>query len=191
MRARLSPPVVIAILALVAAVAGTAVAGPGATSSGLTKKKVRSIADKEIGKLAPGLSVASAANAANAANAETLDNLDSTQLTPAAGDGRTADLTLTAADQTVLSANITTAASGTLVASAALQVQGGTRAECTLRFDGTSSSAFFATSTTTEESLAAVWAQGVGPGAHTVELRCNSPSGAVVDEGGLAVTAHL
>jgi hypothetical protein len=54
---------VVASLALIAAVAGTAVAGdPGATvSAKLTKKKVKKLANKQITKRAPGLSVANAA----------------------------------------------------------------------------------------------------------------------------------
>ena len=46
--ARPSPAIVVAVLALISAVAGTAIAGPGATTSKLTKSKVASIADTEI-----------------------------------------------------------------------------------------------------------------------------------------------
>jgi hypothetical protein len=66
---RPSPAILVAVLALIAAVAGTAVAGPVATKKAVTKKKVKKIADAEINKLAPGLSVANAANATNATNA--------------------------------------------------------------------------------------------------------------------------
>lgn len=70
---RPSPAIIVAVLALVAALAGTAVAGPDATTSALSKKKVKKIAtkqaDKQIDERAPGLSVA---------NSETLDGLDST-----------------------------------------------------------------------------------------------------------------
>jgi hypothetical protein len=52
---RPSPAIVIAVLALVAAVAGTAVAGgPGATTS-VSKKKTKQIAKKQVNKLAPGI----------------------------------------------------------------------------------------------------------------------------------------
>ena len=61
-----SPALIVAALALVAALAGTAVAGPDAGTSALSKKKVKKIATKQINKLAPGLSVA---------NADTLDGL--------------------------------------------------------------------------------------------------------------------
>src|SRR5262245_60860514 len=56
---RPSPAILIAALALVAAFAGTALAGPSASTSALSKKKVKKITTKQINKLAPGLSVAS------------------------------------------------------------------------------------------------------------------------------------
>lgn len=67
---RPSPALVVAIVALLVAVTGTAVASV-ATISALNhkdKKQVKKIADREIGKKAPGLSVATAANAGNASN---------------------------------------------------------------------------------------------------------------------------
>jgi hypothetical protein len=65
-----SAAMVVAIIALIFAVAGTAVGGV-ATISALSKKEkkqTRNIADSEIAKKAPGLSVANAVNAQNAAN---------------------------------------------------------------------------------------------------------------------------
>ncbi len=72
-----SPAMVVAVLALVAAAAGVAIANPIAKSSkkskGVSAKKVRSIATSvasaQIATQAPGLSVANAANATNATNA--------------------------------------------------------------------------------------------------------------------------
>jgi hypothetical protein len=62
-RSRPSPTMLVAVLALVAALAGTAVAGPTATTS-VSKKKVKKIAKKQaikqINELAPELSVANA-----------------------------------------------------------------------------------------------------------------------------------
>jgi hypothetical protein len=81
-----SPALIVAVLALVAALAGTAVAGPDASTSAISKKKVKSIATKQINKLAPGLSVAhadtatsatTADSAAQAENADMLDGIDS------------------------------------------------------------------------------------------------------------------
>jgi hypothetical protein len=71
---RPSPAIIVAVLALIAALAGTAVAGPNASTSAVSKKKVKKIAKKQavkqINELAPGLSVANAVNAQNAANAD-------------------------------------------------------------------------------------------------------------------------
>jgi hypothetical protein len=92
-----SPGLLVGVLALVAAVAGTAVAGPGATTGALTKSKVKKIAAQQVNALAPGLSVAHARSAdtatnataadsaaqadsaTNALNADELDGLNSTQ----------------------------------------------------------------------------------------------------------------
>ncbi len=82
-RRRPSPAILIAVLALIAAVAGTAVAGPDASTSlskKATKKTAKKVANKQIKKKAPGLHVNSATNATNATNADTLDGVDSTGL---------------------------------------------------------------------------------------------------------------
>jgi hypothetical protein len=72
-----SPAILVAVLALVAALAGTAVAGPDASTSALTKSKVKRIADKVISKRAPTLSVAHAASADSATNATNAVHADS------------------------------------------------------------------------------------------------------------------
>ena len=88
-RWRPSPGTVFGLLALVITAAGTAIAGPLATTSVLSKKEknqVKRIAKSQINKLAPGLAVASAsrANAADTAgNASLLDGLDASAFTPA------------------------------------------------------------------------------------------------------------
>jgi hypothetical protein len=58
-----SPAMIVAVVAVILALGGTAVAA----LSGKDKKKVRGIADQEITKKAPGLSVASAGNASDSA----------------------------------------------------------------------------------------------------------------------------
>ena len=67
-----SPAIVLAVLALVFAIAGSAVAGTAGLSSKITKSKVRSIAakqaDRRITERAPGLSVDRASTADNARN---------------------------------------------------------------------------------------------------------------------------
>ncbi len=84
-RARPSPVMLVAIVALVAAATGTAVASnPGATTSALNKKKVKKIAAKQVKKLAPGLSVASAGVAENVL-AATVPVGDSCEITKQTG----------------------------------------------------------------------------------------------------------
>jgi hypothetical protein len=50
---RPSPALIVAVVALVAAVAGTAIAGPGASTSAISKSKVKKIANKQINKRLP------------------------------------------------------------------------------------------------------------------------------------------
>src|SRR5262245_16882154 len=69
-----SAAILVAVFALVAALTGTAVAGEEARTSAITKKKVKKITTKQINKLAPGLSVASADTANNADTATNAQN---------------------------------------------------------------------------------------------------------------------
>jgi hypothetical protein len=66
---RPSPAIIVAVVALVAALAGTAVAGPGAQSSKLNKAKVKLVSQKQARKIlkqeAPNLEVGSAQALAN------------------------------------------------------------------------------------------------------------------------------
>jgi hypothetical protein len=133
-----------------------------------------------------------------AADADKLDGLDSAQLSPAAGDGRTADLALIAFEpQTVLSANITTARPAALLVTAAVDLSHlGTSAavvECWLRFDNSANSPIYATTVQGQahDTLPLVWAPGVGAGTHTVELRCTGPTDLIVDDAGMNVSAHV
>ena len=76
---RPSSAMVVAVVALVAAVVGTAVAGPQVVKSVLNKKEkkqTRTIARNTVKRLAPGLSVASALTAANASNSAKVDGAD-------------------------------------------------------------------------------------------------------------------
>ena len=50
---RPSPALIVAVVALVAALAGTALADPGASASKITKAKVKKIANKQINKRLP------------------------------------------------------------------------------------------------------------------------------------------
>jgi hypothetical protein len=82
-----SPAMVVSIIALVFALAGSAAAGVATISvlSKKEKKQTRNIAKDEIRKAAPGLSVANATNATNAQNANALSGVGSvraSQLAP-------------------------------------------------------------------------------------------------------------
>jgi hypothetical protein len=66
---RPSPALIVAMIALVLALAGTALAG--GTAAKITKSKVKTIAAKQINKLAPGLEVNSAKTATTADSAKT------------------------------------------------------------------------------------------------------------------------
>ena len=76
-RARPRPALIVAIVALVAALAGTAVAEEATTavSKKQTKKIAKKQAKKQINKLAPGLSVAHADTAGTADSAAQVDTL--------------------------------------------------------------------------------------------------------------------
>jgi len=78
-RARQAPAIVIAVLALVAAVAGVAIANPSAFTSGgpITKKKVKKISTNVVNSLAPGLSVKSAGSAQTANQPSMFAQVDS------------------------------------------------------------------------------------------------------------------
>jgi hypothetical protein len=93
------PAILVAALAFVAATAGTALADPDASTSAVTKKKVKKIATKQVNKLAPGLSVKSASSATNAHNAAALDGVALEQLVPVA-EGHAATCTTTLGEYT-------------------------------------------------------------------------------------------
>jgi hypothetical protein len=79
-RRRPSPWMLVAVAALTFAIAGTALAGTGAVSK-LTKSSVKKIANNQINKAAPGLSVAKAVSAENAASATNATNADNSATT--------------------------------------------------------------------------------------------------------------
>jgi hypothetical protein len=72
---------VVAVVAVILALAGTATAA----LTKKDKKKVKNIADSEITKLAPGLSVANAANATKAGNADALGGVGPSGYTQGGG----------------------------------------------------------------------------------------------------------
>jgi hypothetical protein len=75
---RPSPAMIVAVVALSFALAGSAIAGTDAATRDVSKSQVKKIAKKQakkqINKLASGLSVANAQNAQNAVNAQNAEN---------------------------------------------------------------------------------------------------------------------
>ena len=130
--ARLTPAMVLAVLALALSLVGTAVAGPAALTSKITKPKVKKIAKREIAKAAPGLSVASADAA------DSVDGFDAGDLIRTTS-GSTADAP--DADGTAATAAIQAPGSGFLTVFATADFVYGAgnttdQVECLLEIDG-------------------------------------------------------
>jgi hypothetical protein len=179
---RPSPAMVVAIVALIAALGGTAVAG-----GVLNKKKVNRI----ISNRAPGLSVANAVKAAKADDADKVSGLAASALqTGAASDVRT-DTNALPSDpsETVLRATITTPAAKVLTAVASVEAVGdgggNDNINCNLNIDGVDGArqSTYITPNAQEDSttLPLTQARSVGAGAHTVIVECT--------DGGLANTS--
>jgi hypothetical protein len=77
-------------MAIVAALAGTALAGSGAETSAITKSKVKRIVGKEVAKLAPTLHVASADTAGTADSAKSADTASTATSANTANSAQTA-----------------------------------------------------------------------------------------------------
>ncbi|HEY8000330.1 MAG: hypothetical protein ACHQJ5_05375 [Vicinamibacteria bacterium] len=180
MRQRPSPAIVIAVVALAFAVVGSAIASTSGLDK-ITKSKVRSIADKEIAKKAPGLSVA------HAAAADTVGGKSAAALAPSSGfDQNSAVVSLGLGFTTVASATITTSAPGQVLATGSAELDGnvsgdGNRGQCMIAIDGTSS-AFYEldlddVGALNQGTVAVTFARTLPAGSHTAELRCTELSG--------------
>lgn len=192
------------MLVPVAGIAGAAVAGgPEASTSAITKKKVKKIASRQITKLAPGIAneeIDKRAPGLTVGNSDKLDGLDSTELSPGSSTDTAGspDLDLTATVQVVLSTTITTPASR-LLATAAVEVDssGGNddNVVCRIRIDGTDGPTYITDipdADVDRQSLAVVYGQAVGAGTHTVELVCRDIGGdSQVEQAGLNVSGHV
>jgi hypothetical protein len=82
---RPSPALLVAVVALVAALAGTAVAGPGASSSAITKAKVKKVANKQINKRLPWEAADIAPNAIHSEELAAINTRSQTQALPPTG----------------------------------------------------------------------------------------------------------
>jgi methionine-rich copper-binding protein CopC len=202
-RVRPSPAIAIAVMALVAAIAGTALADPRPTSSAVTKQKVKKIARKQVNKLAPGLSVANAvsaesaataqtaanaANATNAANADTVDGKHASELQTSSGFAENPnDTEFTDEFEDVVSTPITTTSTRVMaVGSVFLQQDGAdpeNEAVCRIQIDGVNSTTYSQDLADNEEATMTItFARELGPGTHSVALQCLKESGGVESE---------
>jgi len=173
---RPSPAIIVAVLALVAALGGTALAGSEVHSSAVTKKKVkklaRKVADKQITRRAPGLSVASAQDA------ETLDGQDSSELKTASGYAqRTNVLPVATGFEDIATTNVVTTTRSRVLASASLELEGPGDAACRVNIAGQNGLENRTTIPDTmfdRGSLSVGFARTVPAGTHTVTLQCRA-----------------
>jgi hypothetical protein len=186
---RPSPAVIVAAVAIIAALAGTAIADPSALTSALNgkeKKQTRNIAKDEIGKAAPGLSVA---HAGTANNANTLGGSSLANVKPVSGFGQSASVisSLGGSYVTVAQATITTTANSTrILASGSAELTGADSDEtgqCQIDIDGDSSLAYevepddIGTGNQIVDSVN--FATTRPPGTYTGRLNCRASSGTV------------
>jgi hypothetical protein len=193
---RLVPALAVGVLAAVACVGGVAAAGPDASTSAITKKKVKKVskrvANKQITARAPGLTVG---------NSEKVDGLDAAQISPGSSVDTTGqpDLDLTSDFAVVLTTTITTAANSRVLATAAVELNstGGNddNGVCRIDIAGDPGLAFITDipdANVDRQSLAVVHGAAVPAGTHTVQLQCRDNGGDVeVERAGLIVSAHL
>jgi hypothetical protein len=203
---RPSPWMLVAVAALVFAMVGTAIAGTDAVSK-LTKSKVRSIANKEIDKRAPGLSVNKATEAdhaktadtaTTASNANALGGRSLGQVRSVAASGANAAVVNIGGGTNVVATNIDLAVESRVLINGVAELSGASsdeRAQCFLRIDGSSVSLNFETTfddigDDNEVTLAAAAGPVVAGGAHTVDMRCAALAGTVTkDDAAITVTA--
>ncbi len=128
-----SPALIISIIALFVSLAGTGVASV-ATISALSKKEkkqTRAIADREVGKLAPGLSVKSADRAGSAGSADRAGSAGSADRAGSAGSAGFATSAGTAGSATsALSAAVGGTGRGTQVSSPVCDPNSSTYVTC-------------------------------------------------------------
>ena len=172
---RPSPAMVVAIVALIAALGGTAI-GAGF----VTKKKAKKIAANQVNKLAPGLSVA---KAKKANDADALGGKNSAAFeTGAAADTRTNTDPLGTNNEIVLSTNITLPAGKTVTAIASVEASsdggGNDNINCNLTIAGTDGArqTTYVTPNGLEDSTTLPLTQSrfLGAGTHTVTVECNA-----------------
>lgn len=171
-RSRLTFANVVSLIALFIALGGGAYA--------VSKGKVRKIADKEIDKKAPGLSVANATSATNATNADALGGQGPSAFQTGAATAsasNTQNLLAGLPAQTVLSTTITLPSTRTVTANAAVTGNsfGGDDMFCNLSIagvDGVTNGATFHGTDANGATVALTQSRTLGAGTHTVLAEC-------------------
>jgi hypothetical protein len=166
-------------LALVAALAGVAVAGPSADSA-VSKKKTKKIAKQQVNKLTPGI-IEDEAPDLTVGNAEQLGGQDpSAYETDAASTSATTNLTLTTANQTVLTTSITIPSTKTVTAVASIEGSGdgggNDNVNCNLNIagvDGVRQSTNLPPGASTGATMPLVQSSELAAGTHTVLVECS------------------
>jgi hypothetical protein len=181
-RRRPSAAMLVAGVALVLALAGTAIAAPQAIESVLNKKEKkqsRNIADQEIDKKAPGLSVKNASTVGGQSPA-------SLKSYSAFGESGTVIGSLGGSDVDVADATITTQTSTRIMATGSAELFGADSNEvgqCEIDIDGDGSLAYEAEpddiGTSNQIVIAVNFAVTRGPGTYTATLFCRSAGGTV------------
>jgi hypothetical protein len=193
-----SPAMGVAIVALVLAVAGSALAGVATVSvlNKKEKKQTRKIARSEINKAAPGLSVAKAANA-DALGGE----LPSAFQTRATFRELTTQPDLTATEENIITTSIAIEETKTVIAVATIEAEAPMnavvhRVGCRMNIAGAQHDDAFAdtipvTGDADETTLTLNFARELPAGTHDVALRCRMISGSdlFVEDGWLSVWA--
>jgi hypothetical protein len=187
--ARPSPALVVGVLALVAALGGTAVAEEASTSdTPVTKKKVRKIAKRQINRLAPGLSVA---HADTAARADELAGAAASEFqTASASDERTETPPLPQVENVVvLEATITIPVRRTVTAFAAIEANSegqGNSMSCNLNIagvDGVRQTTAIPVAPTGSTMMPLTQARRMPSGSHVVRAECSKAGTGAVDAG--------
>jgi hypothetical protein len=193
-----SPAMGVAIVALVFAVGGSAIAGV-ATISVLNKKEkkqTRKVAKREINKAAPGLSVAKAANADALGG-----NSPSAFQTRAGFSELTTQPDLTATEADIITTSIAIEEPKTVIAVATIEAEAPMnavvhRVGCRMNIAGAQHADVFAdtipvTADADETTLTLNFARDLPAGTHSVALRCRLISGTdvFVEDGSLSVWA--
>jgi hypothetical protein len=185
-------------VALIFALGGSAIAGPDAITSVVTKKKVKKIAKKQANKVLDRregkLNVKSAKTAGDA---DKLDGKDASELetSSASTPGLDADVPLTNMDQRVVTTTITTSGTGRVIALASLEMDGDQagaddRGRCQLQIGDVAGPPYLQevpASGAGRTSFALTFGQELGAGTHEVALQCRAASGVVeIEEANLS-----